>query len=198
MHCRIGRISHGVIVAAGLALSVWGCSGNVGSPASPSTGMSGSTPTLAASPFGGEAQRLVEVANSSPAGGAGMVNVTQTATPDTNNFEVQINVHGAPADEDLYVQISVDAGLGAAQANGVCDRVQQLGFPNPPTHAGGDDGIFHTSPGGSGTTHIKFVLAEGTAGGAFDAGAKVDIMYRVVNLSKSFELRTSCFQLLGK
>jgi len=198
MRCQIGHISQGATVAAMLALSAWGCSGNVGSPASPSAGVSGSTPTLAASPFGGEAQQLVEVANSSPAGGAGMVNVTETATPDTNNFEVQINVHGAPADEDLYVQISVDAGLGAAQANGVCDRFQQLGFPNPPVHADGDAGIFHTSPGGSGSTHIKFVLAEGTGGGAFDAGARVDIMYRVVNLTKSFELRTSCFQLLGK
>jgi hypothetical protein len=96
------------------------------------------------------------------------------------------------------VQISVDAGLGTAQANGTCDRASQIGFPNPPTHADGDAGIFHTSAGGSGSTHIKFVLAEGIAGGAFDHGARVDIMYRVVNLSKSFELRTSCFQLLGK
>jgi hypothetical protein len=160
--------------------------------------MSGATPTLAASPFGGNANPLVETANSNPKGGAGMVNVTQTATPDTNNFEVQIDVHGAPADEDLYVQISVDAGLGVAQADGTCNRATQLGFPNPPTHAGGDAGIFHTSAGGSGSTHIKFVLAEGVAGGAFDEGARVDIMYRVVNLAQSFDLRTACFQLLGK
>jgi hypothetical protein len=181
-----------------LALLTWGCSGNMGSPASPSLATSGSTPVLAASPFGGNAMRLVETANSRPAGGAGMVNVTQTATPDTNNFEVEVAVHGAPADEDLYVQISQDAGLGSAQADHTCNRATQPGFPNPPTHAGGDAGIFHTSQGGSGSTHIKFVLAEGVAGGAFDEGARVDIMYRVVNFSKSFELRTSCFQLLGK
>lgn len=192
------RMSQGVTIAALLAFSAWGCGANVGSPSSPSAGIGGSTPTLAASPFGGNAIPLVEVANSSPAGGAGMLNVTQTATPDTNNFEVQVTVHGAPADEDLYVQISVDAGLGAAQADGTCNRATQLGFPNPPTHAGGVAGILHTSAGGSASTHIKFVLAEGFAGGAFDQGAKVDIMYRVVNLSKSFELRTSCFQLLGK
>jgi hypothetical protein len=126
------------------------------------------------------------------------VNVTQTATPNTNNFEVEVAVHGAPADQDLYVQISVDAGLGSAQADGTCNRATTLGFPSPPVHADGDAGIFHTSRGGSGSTHIKFVLAEGIAGGAFDEGARVDIMYRIVNLSQSFELRTSCFQLLGK
>jgi hypothetical protein len=191
-------MSLGVTIAAMLAFGTWACSGNVGSPASPSAATSGSTPVLAASPFGGNAMALVEVANSSPAGGAGIVNVTQTATPDTNNFEVEVAVHGGPADEDLYVQISTDAGLGAAQADGTCNRASQPGFPNPPTHAGGDAGIFHTSAGGSGSTHIKFVLAEGVAAGAFDQGARVDIMYRVVNVSKSFELRTSCFQLLGK
>ena len=96
----------GVSIAMMLALSAWGCSGNMGSPASPSVGMSGSTPTLAASPFGGNAMPLVEVANSSPAGGAGMVNVTQTATPDTNNFEVEVTYTVVP-----LTRISTSADL---------------------------------------------------------------------------------------
>ena len=127
-----------------------------------------------------------------------MANSVPTATPNSNVLEVTINVHGAPPNSDLYFQIAHDAYLGAvpARGNGVCDRVAEFGFPNPPLHAGGDAGIIHTSPGGTGSTHIKFELAEGFQNGAYEPGMTLDQMFRVVNLTKTFELRTSCMTLL--
>jgi len=80
----------------------------------------------------------------------------------------------------------------------VCDRAAQFGFPNPPLHAGGDAGVIHTSSGGGASTHIKFEIPEGFQNGAYEPGALLDTMFRVVNLSKTFELRTACMTLLMK
>ncbi len=41
--------------------------------------------------------------------------------------------------------------------------------------------MFHTSPGGAGSAHIKFVITEGTVFGALDPGVVSDFKYRVVN-----------------
>jgi hypothetical protein len=184
-----------------MALSGVGCQDNVGNPASPSVlGAALPAAGFRASPYGGNGHPLVEVAGSVPAGGGGMANTVPTATPNTNVIEVTIDVHGASPDTDLYFQIAHDAYLGAvpARGDGVCDRVAQFGFPNPPLHAGGDAGIIHTSSGGAGSAHIKFEIPEGFQNGAYEAGAMLDQMFRVVNLSKTFQLRTSCMTLQMK
>lgn len=192
-----------------LAFAGIGCDSAVTAPASPSAvggkSDSGSSPTASslgflASAYGGSARPLIEVAGSVPAGGGGMVIPVPTATPDTNIIEGTINVHGAPTDTDLFLQIAHDAFLGPvpARGDGVCDRVAQFGFPNPPLHAGGDAGVIHTSTGGTGATHIKFEIPEGFSGGAYEPGARLDQMIRVVNLTKTFELRTDCMTLLMK
>jgi len=182
-----------------MALPSLGCQDNPGTPASPSS-LDGSLSAAGerALASGANAQPLIAVAGSIPAGGGGMANSVPTATPNSNVLEVTINVHGAPPNTDLYFQIAHDAYLGAvpARGNGVCDRVAEFGFPNPPLHAGGDAGIIHTSPGGAVSTHIRFELAEGFQNGAYEPGARLDQMFRVVNLTKTFELRTSCMTLL--
>jgi hypothetical protein len=129
-----------------------------------------------------------------------MANSAPTASPGKDVIETTINVHGAPPDMDLYFQIAHDAYLGPAPArgNGVCDRVAQLGFANPPLHAGGDAGVIHTSSGGAGSTHIRFELPDGFSSGAYEPGALLDQMFRVVSLTKTFELRTPCMTLLMK
>lgn len=182
-----------------MVLTGLGCQGNPETPVAPSLlGGSLSAAGARALASGANAQPLIEMTGSIPAGGGGMANSVPTATPNSNVLEVTINVHGAPPDTDLYFQIAHDAYLGAvpARGNGVCDRVAEFGFPNPPLHAGGDAGVIHTSPGGAGSTHIRFELAEGFQNGAYEPGARVDQMFRVVNLTKTFELRTSCMTLL--
>jgi len=192
-----------------LAASGVGCDSPVQNPSSPSTvvrssdslaALASSASGVARSPYGGNAHPLVEVETSVPAGGGGMANAVPTAPPDTNVIEVTINVHGAPPDTDLYFQIAHDVFLGPVpeRGDGVCDRVAQFGFPNPPLHAGGDAGIIHTSPGGAGSTHIRFELPQGFGAGAYEPGARVDQTFRVVNFTKTFELRTACMTLLMK
>ena len=184
-----------------VVLTGLGCQGNPETPASPSLlGGSWSAAGARALASGANAQPLIEVPGSMPAGGGGMANSVPTATPNTNVIETTIDVHGAPPNTDLYFQIAHDAYLGAvpARGNGVCDRVAEFGFANPPLHAGGDAGVIHTSPGGAGSTHIRFELPEGFQNGAYKPGATVDQMFRVVNLTKTFELRTPCMTLLMK
>lgn len=193
----VGRVGpRRAILLSACCLSLVGasCQGITGDPVSPSAMSSApSGPATAASPYGGNALPLVEVAGSIPAGGSGIVNVTQTATPGTNNFEFAVNVHGAPPDTDLYFQIRGDVAP-ATRGDGVCPP----GFPIPPTHAGGDAGIIHTTQGGSGSTHIKLPVAEGGALGAFEPGVASDFNYRVVNLAQTFDLRTACIVFIGK
>ena len=103
-------------LASLLAFAGVACQGNVVNPTSPSVlSSSFSVPGSAASPFGGHALPLIEVPGSVPAGGSGRANATGTGKPGTNNFEVTLNVHGAPPDTDLFFQIRTDAGLGPAQ-----------------------------------------------------------------------------------
>jgi hypothetical protein len=186
-----------------------GCESTAGNPTAPTAivGSASSASNLAslpfgaaASPFGGNAHRLIEMPWSVPREGGGMATSVSTAAPNTNVIEVAINVHGAPADTDLYFQIAHDAFLGPVpeRGNRVCDRVARFGFPNPPLHAGGDAGVIHTSSGGAGSTHITFELPEGFSSGAYEPGARLDQMFRVVNLTKTFELRTECMTLAMK
>jgi len=191
-----------------LASSGLGCDGTRQNPTYPSADGGSSALAAGASsgvglamgPSGGNAHPLVEVANSVPAGGRGMANAVPTATPGTNVIEVTLNVHGAPPDTDLYFQISHDAFLGAvpARGDGVCDIAAQFGFFDPPIHAGGDAGIIHTSPAGAGSTHIRFEIPAGASAGAYEPGAQVDQMFRLIDLTKTFELRTACMTLFMK
>ena len=185
------RLTRGLGFAVFLALTGVACQGNLGGPVSPSASPIYGT---AASPYGGEALRLTEVTGSVPAGGAGIMSATQTNEPGANNFQVAVNVHGAPPDTDLYFQIVGDTAP-ATRGDGVCNPAA---FPNPPAHAGGADGILHTSAGGAASTHIVFSITEGANLGAFDSGVRSDFKYRVVNLARTFDLRSPCTVLMGK
>ena len=165
------------------------CQGTTTGPSSPSAS---SIASSAVSPYGGHAVPLTEVPGSVPAGGTGILNATQTNQD--NNFEVTINVHGAPPDTDLYFQIVGDVAP-ATRGDGVCNPAP---FPAPPLHAGLDDGIIHTSAGGAGATHVKFVIPDGGVLGAFEPGVKSDFKYRVVNLAQTFDLRSPCVVFTGK
>jgi hypothetical protein len=176
-----------------LAVATAACQGNTTGPISPSgSSPVASGPGSAASPYGGHAVPLTEVPGSVPAGGTGTINATQTNR--ANDFEVTINVHGAPPDTDLYFQILGDVAP-ATRGDGVCNPAP---FPAPPIHAGLDDGIIHTSAGGAGATHITFVIPEGGVLGAFEPGVKSDFKYRVVNLAQTFDLRSPCVVFTGK
>ena len=209
MGTAAGQLTCALTFIALFGLVGIGCESTAGNPTSPSTvvGSASSASNLisssfrpAASPYGGNAHPLIETPWSVPRGGGGMANSVPTAAPNTNVIEVTINVHGAPADTDLYFQIAHDAFLGPVpeRGDGVCDRVAQSGFPNPPLHAGGDAGVIHTSSAGAGSTHIRFELPEGFSSGAYEPGVRLDSMFRVVNLTKTFELRTECLTLVMK
>lgn len=205
-----------VTSASGLVLFIaligTACQSSLGTPTSP-TGVGTSSASsasagdgsfsmsgLGSSPYGGNGLPLLEVPGSIPAGGGGTANTVPTTSPNKDVIEATINVHGAPPDTDLYFQIRSDSFLGpvAARGDGVCHGVAQLGFLDPPYHVGGDAGVIHTSSGGAASTHIKFEIPEGFAGGAFEPGASLDQMFRVVNLTQTFELRTACMTLLMK
>jgi len=150
----------------------------------------GSTPlSLMASPYGGHGIPLIEVQGTVPSGAAGIVDDTQTDEPGFNNFELNVNVHGAPPDTDLYFQFTADIVPGT-RGDGTCPA-----FPAPPANA---IGVLHTSPGGAASTHLKFEVPEGAFLGAFDSGVTSDWQWRVVNLAETFDLRTPCIVLTGK
>ena len=172
-----------------VALNAGACASDTGLPGAPTSRSHSGVPGPAAStPWGTNALKLVEVAGSIPAGGSGIVNVTPTRIPGTNNFEITVNVHGAPPDVDLYFQIRGDTGLGAQQADGICNR----GLASPPPPAGFL--VLHTSPGGAASAHGPIE----TTSPFFDPGVVSDFMYRVVDFDQTFELRTACVQFTGQ
>lgn len=189
-----------------MALIATGCQSNPRSPvspsaldslgaASPSALDSSSSIAVSGGSSGGNGLPLIEVPGSIPAGGGGTANTVPTASRDKDVIETTINVHGAPPDADLYFQIRSDRNLSLdKRGNYVCDEVERVGFPDPPFNFG----VIHTSSGGAGSVHVRFEIPDGTSNGAFEPGAKVDQMFRVVNLPKTFELRTDCMTLLMK
>lgn len=151
MSSAVRRLTYASGFVSLIALTGTACEGNLGTPSSPSVlgGASAASPSALdgsfsvsglGSPFGGNGLPLTEMPWSLPVGGGGTANTVATATQDTNIIEATIDLHGAPPNADLYFQIAHDAYLGAvpSRGNGVCDRVAQFGFPNPPLHAGGD------------------------------------------------------------
>ena len=191
MYRSRSRSSAAVGIAGLLAIAFSGCQGSI-APTAPTvvTGAfaAGGTRTS----YGGQAVPLTEVAGSIPAGGAGIVNDIQTSERGFNNFEFTVNVHGGPADTDLFFQFVGDIDP-ATRGDGVCPG----SFPSPPG-PGNSIRILHTSAGGAASAHIKFEIPEGVFGGAFDSGESVDFKWRLVNSTQTFELRTPCVVLTGK
>ena len=178
-----------VIRAIGLAavLSIaGGCQGNVGSPISPA-GLLSSPASTPQSPFGGQGIPMIPEPGSVPAGGGGTVNDTQTGKPGFNSFELNVAVHGAPPDTDLFFQFVADIDP-ATRGDGVCPGIPPA-FPLA---------VLHTSRGGSASAHIKFPVPEGAFAGTFDSGEHADFRWRVVNATQTFDLRTPCVVLTGK
>jgi hypothetical protein len=183
-------------LAAGCAAQTPAPTGSLGivSPTAPGpldASPGGASPRfdVAASPYGGGAIPLTEVSGSVPRGGAGILNDIQTGKPGFDNFEVTLNVHGAPPDTDLYFQFSGDVFPGT-RGDGVCPP-----FPAPP---GNTLQVLHTSAGGTVSAHVKFPVPEGAFFGGFDSDVQSDFAWRVVNLSQTFDLRTLCIVLTGK
>ena len=193
-------IERSVLVAMGtvVLLTATGCAGDTALPAAPAPTLGSSLVGLLASggepgsPFGTNALELVEMLVSTPAGGSGRVNVIPTGVPDFNNFEITVNVHGAPADTDLFFQIRGDIGSPilppGQQADGICQHA--AAWPAPPVSLG----VIDTSGGGAGVLH----LALETTNPFFNPGVTTDFMYRVVDFGQAFELRTACAQFTGK
>jgi hypothetical protein len=179
------------VTSSGFVLAIAiGCTRQT--PVQPTPDLQSAVPATgsAASPYGGHAVPLTEVAGSVPVGGRGTLNDTQTAEPGFNNFELDVSVHGGPPDTDLYFQFVGDVNP-ATRGDGKCPDP----FPNPP---GNTIAVMRTSAGGSASTHVKFEVPEGAFLGTFDSGVKSDFKWRVVNLEQTFDLRTSCVVLTGK
>ena len=155
-----------------------GCQGSGGSPVAP--GVSG----LALSPYGGMGVPLIPEAGTT---GGGRLNDPQIGTPGWNSFELNLNVHGAPPDTDLFLQFVADIDP-ATRGDGVCP-------PMPPAFP---LGLLHTSAGGSVSAHVKFPVPEGAFFGTFDSGEHADFRWRVVNATGTFDVRTPCVVLTGK
>ena len=169
-------------MAAALGITLAGCGGNGASPAAPS--MSVSPLATAASPYGGSGVPLIPEPGSV---GGGRLNDPQVGTPGLNSFELNIAVHGAPPDVDLFLQFVADIEPGT-RGDGVCPAMPPA-FPL---------GVVHTSAGGTVSTHIKFPVPEGAFGGTFDSDQHADFRWRVVNATGTFDLRTPCVVLTGK
>jgi hypothetical protein len=185
------------LMSAGLVAVVAilaGCVGDVASPNAPTgtaaIGVLAAQGGKPGSPFGTNALALSEVTGSMPAGGSGIVNVIPTGQPGANNFQITVNVHGAPPDTDLYFQIRGDTGLPGQQDDGICQRAAT--WPAPPTSLLNQ--VLHTSAGGAGALHVS--LPTTTPG--FDSGVTSDFMYRIVDFTQAFELRTACASFTGK
>ena len=175
--------------AAACALAVTACSGLPGStsgnalPTAPSA--------LGASADASHGLKLTAFAGS----GEGVVNVTANARGGgfTVNTRDTISVHGVPPGTVLFVRAAADAGLGAEQADGVCQRAN-LGFFQPLLATpGGAPAVLEPSPGGAGATQVEFGSA------MLPEGAALDLMIRLVDALPpavpTIDLRTECFTL---
>ena len=179
----MARFNRRFVRAASLAVAVGvgaaGCQGTGGSPIAPSVSTG-----LALSPYGGMGVPLIPEPGTT---GGGRLNDPQIGKPDWNSFELNLNVHGAPPDADLFLQFVADIDP-ATRGDGVCP-------PMPPAFP---LGVLHTSAGGTVSTHIKFPVPEGAFFGAFDSGEQADFRWRVVNATGTFDVRTPCVVLTGK
>ena len=190
-------IKHSLLMGLGVAwvFTAGACARDASSPVAPTGGSALQSVSaqggMPGSPFGTNALELTEVTGSTPAGGGGIVNVIPTGQPGFNNFQFTVVVRGAPADTDLYFQLRGDTGLtGGQQADGICQRAAT--WPAPPTSLLSE--VLHTSPAGTGVLHV---FLENTSP-FFDSGVESDFMYRVVDSTQMFQLRTECVTFTGK
>jgi hypothetical protein len=167
----------GLAAAAGVGAA--GCQGGGRNPIAPNVATG-----LTLSPYGGMGVPLIPEPGTA---GGGRLNDPQIGKPGWNSFELNISVHGAPADTDLFVQFVADIDP-ATRGDGVCPAMPPA-FPL---------GVVHTSAGGSVSTHVKFPVPEGAFFGTFDSGEQADFRWRVVNASGTFDVRTPCVVLEGK
>jgi hypothetical protein len=134
--------------------------------------------------------------------GSGVVNVTPTAAVDGSfSAQINVNVHGAPANTTFFVQRAAEIGRPNS-ADGVCQRAAGAapwGAPAPnfvtfPLPATAPLVTLQTSEGGSGSVHIDFdapTILDGT---------QFDVMFRLVDdlTSPANDLRTGCFTVTVK
>lgn len=191
-----------VIGACAFALA---CSNSSSSPTAPSSQLSvplgsqsivsGGSSQAASRTHG---QRLTAVIGA----GSGIVNVTPTAAVDGSfSAQINVNVHGAPANTTFYVQRAPEIGRPNS-ADGMCQRAAGLppwGPPAPnfvtfPLPAAGPLVILQTSQGGAGAVHIDFAAA------TIADGTQFDVMFRLVDslTAPTNELRTDCFTVTVK
>jgi hypothetical protein len=134
--------------------------------------------------------------------GSGNVNVTPTAAVDGSfSAQINVNVHGAPANTTFYVQRAPEIGRPNG-ADGICQRAAGLAPWGPPTPnfvtfplpAAGPLVTLHTSDGGAGQVHIDF------AAPTILDGTRFDVMFRLVDslTAPTNDLRTGCFTVTVK
>jgi hypothetical protein len=130
--------------------------------------------------------------------GAGIVNDSATANDGfTLRGQVNINVHGAPPDTLLFVQIAADVGLPGApqgqQTDGICQRANAGLFAPLALFPGGPPATLQTSPGGSGAAHTT----AGVNNPFITDGGRVDVVIRLIDAlppaQPTIELRTPCY-----
>lgn len=148
----------------------------------------GNSPSAASTSAGTHGQRLIAIIGT----GSGIVNVTPTAAVNGSfSAQIEVAVHGAPANTTFYVQRAPEIGRSNS-ADGVCQRAPNfVTFPLP---GAGPLVTLQTSAGGAGTVHIDFTAP------AIADGAQFDVMFRVVDslIAPITELRTGCFTVSVK
>ena len=189
----------------GVCVVASACSNPSGAPTAPSSVLtlpSGSRGTVssesryAASATHGE--QLTAVVGA----GSGIVNVTPTAAVEGSfSAQINVNVHGAPANTTFYVQRAPEIGRPNG-ADGICQRAAGLppwGPPTPnfvtfPLPAAGPLVTLQTSNGGAGQVHIVF------AAPTILDGTQFDVMFRLVDslTAPTNDLRTGCFTVTVK
>jgi hypothetical protein len=197
MHQRLSRPSH--LIGALLVSAVFeiGCSAN--SPASAASGGSPTAPSFNPSGSPGHAavgsQNGIEL-TAVVGSGSGIVNDTATANDGgyTLRGQVNINVHDAPPETLLYVQIAADVGLpGGQQTDGMCQRADAGAFAPLASYPGGPPATLQISRAGTGTVHTT----AGINSPFLPDGARTDLVIRLIDAlpptSPTLELRTPCY-----
>jgi hypothetical protein len=180
------RVLQVLVVTSVLAVA---CSTSSRGPTAPSVAPSSSRSTMSLARQDGI--ELTAVVGS----GSGIVNDTATANDGfTLRGQVNINLHGAPPDTLLYVQIAADVGLpGGQQTDGVCQRAAAGLFAPLASYPGGPPATLQTSPGGAGAVHTS----AGINNPFLPDGARADLVIRLIDAlppaTPTVELRTPCY-----
>jgi hypothetical protein len=166
-----------------------------GAPTTPSV-----VPGLSASPMSQGSPQHGIVLTAVVGTGTGIVNDSATANDGgfTLRGQVNIDVHDAPPDTLLYVQIAADVGLPGApdgeQTDGICQRAAAGLFAPLASYPGGPPATLQTSPAGAGAVHTS----AGINNPFLPNGARTDLVIRLIDVlppgAPTVELRTPCYQ----